>query len=143
MLSDKLATIAMEPGRRKQLLARTHSILNRNLPRLEEWIHGHGEIFSFIRPVAGAITTVRYSLPISPRSLFNRLRLERSVLLTVGPHHGLGRYIRIGYGYDLDRTLEGLAIVSEFIKKLQKAPARKAKATRVVASRHTTVRAQA
>ncbi len=143
MLSDKLATIAMEPGRRKQLLARTHSILNRNLPRLEEWIHGHGEIFSFIRPVAGAITTVRYSLPISPRSLFNRLRLERSVLLTVGPHHGLGRYIRIGYGYDLDRTLEGLAIVSEFIKKLQKAPARKAKATRAVASRHTTVRAQA
>ena len=143
MLSDKLATIAMEPGKRKQLLARTHSILNRNLPRLEEWIRGHGEIFSFIRPVAGAITTVRYSLPISPRSLFNRLRLESSVLITVGPHHGLGRYIRIGFGYDLDRTLKGLAVVSEFVKKLQKGSARKAKPARAVPSRRAVFRAQA
>ena len=142
LLSDKLATIAMEPVKRKQLLARTHSILNRNLPRLEEWIHGHGEVFSYIRPVAGAITTMRYSLPITPRSLFNRLRLERSVLLTVGPHHGLGRYIRIGYGYNLDRTLEGLARVGEFIKGLQKRPARKVKAASVVAARRTAIGAQ-
>ena len=31
--------------------------------------------------------------------LADRLRLEQSVLITPGPHFGIGKYLRIGYGY--------------------------------------------
>jgi len=120
ILSDRLAAIAMEPSRRAQILARTRSILNGNLRKLNEWIQGHGGLFSYIPPVAGAIAFVRYHLPIPPRTLFNRLRLERSVLVTVGPHHGMGRYIRFGYGYDIDRTLAGLARMDELLEEIVK-----------------------
>ena len=56
MLSDRLARIVMEPVRREQVLERTRAIVRRNLPRLESWIHSHDDIFTYIPPVAGAIT---------------------------------------------------------------------------------------
>ncbi len=46
ILSDRLARIVMEPERREQVLERTRTIIRRNLPRLESWIHSHDDIFS-------------------------------------------------------------------------------------------------
>jgi aspartate/methionine/tyrosine aminotransferase len=120
ILSDRLARIVMEPVRREQVLERTRAIVRRNLPRLEAWIHSHDDIFSYIPPVAGAITFFRYKLPISSAALFERLRKEQSVLITPGDHFGLGRYIRVGYGYDVDYTLRGLARVDLVLEKLRK-----------------------
>jgi len=119
MLSDRLARAAMEPRRREEILARTRGIIRRHLPRVEEWIRGHGDLLEYIAPVAGAIALVKYRLPIGSTALFDRLRLEKSVLITPGSHFGIGRYIRIGYGYDVGRTLEGLARVDELIAELQ------------------------
>jgi aspartate/methionine/tyrosine aminotransferase len=118
MLSDRLARAAMEPGRREKILARTRAIIRRHLPRIEQWIHGHGDLFEYIPPVAGAIALVKYRLPIGSTALFDRLRLEKSVLITPGAHFGIGRYIRIGYGYDVEKTLEGLARVDELLGQL-------------------------
>ncbi len=118
VLSDRLARIATEPVRREQMLARTRSILHTNLPQLERWIHTHDDIFSYIRPVAGAIVLVKYALPIPSARLFDRLRVEYSVLITPGAHFGIGKYIRIGYGYDIKKTLAGLARVDEFLEGL-------------------------
>jgi aspartate/methionine/tyrosine aminotransferase len=120
ILSDRLARIVMEPARREQVLERTRTIIRRNLPRLESWIHSHGDIFNYIPPVAGAITFFKYKLPISSAALFERLRKERSVLITPGDHFGLGRYIRVGYGYDVDYTLRGLARVDLTLAELTK-----------------------
>jgi aspartate/methionine/tyrosine aminotransferase len=120
MLSDRLARIIMEPARREKVLARTRSIIRHNLPRLEAWIHSHDDIFTYIPPVAGAITYIRYKLPISSSSLFDKLRKERSVLITPGDHFGGGRHIRVGFGYDVDYTLRGLARVDLTLKELRK-----------------------
>ena len=120
ILSDRLARMVMEPARREQVLERTRTIIQRNLPRLEAWIHSHDDIFSYIPPVAGAITFFRYKLPISSSALFDRLRKERSVLITPGDHFGVGRYIRVGYGYDVDYTLRGLARVDITLQELMK-----------------------
>ncbi|MGA9800690.1 MAG: aminotransferase class I/II-fold pyridoxal phosphate-dependent enzyme [Terriglobales bacterium] len=120
MLSDRLARIVMEPVRREQVLERTRAIVRRNLPRLESWIHSHDDIFSYIPPVAGAITFFRYKLPISSSTLFDRLRKEQSVLITPGDHFGVGRYIRVGFGYDVDYTLRGLARVDLTLEELKK-----------------------
>ena len=120
MLSDRLARIMMEPARRDKILERTRGIVRRQLPKLESWIQSHDEIFTYIPPVAGAITFFRYKLPISSTALFDRLRNEQSVLITPGDHFGLGRYIRVGYGYDIDYTLRGLARVDLTLEELKK-----------------------
>jgi aspartate/methionine/tyrosine aminotransferase len=119
MLSDRLARVALEPRRREQLLARTRSILARNLPELEAWIRGHGELFDWIPPVAGAIAFPRYRLPIASVALFDRLRKEESVLITPGGHFGAGSYLRIGYGYDPARTREGLSAIDRFLRRFE------------------------
>jgi aspartate/methionine/tyrosine aminotransferase len=120
MLSDRLARAAMEPRRREEILVRTRAIIRKNLPRVEEWIRGQGDLFEYIPPVAGAIALVKYRLPIGSVALFDRLRLEKSVLITPGAHFGIGKYVRIGYGYDVDKTLAGLARVTELVAKLKK-----------------------
>jgi aspartate/methionine/tyrosine aminotransferase len=135
MLSDRLARIVMEPARREQVLERTRAIVRRNLPRLESWIHSHGDIFSYIPPLAGAITFFRYTLPISSTMLFDRLRKERSVLITPGDHFGVGRYIRVGFGYDVDYTLRGLARVDLTLEELKKRRGRLKPAPGAVARR--------
>lgn len=119
-LSDRLARVVMEPARREQVLERTRTIIRRNLPRLESWIRSHRDILTYIPPVAGAITFFRYKLPISSAALFDRLRKERSVLITPGDHFGAGRYIRVGFGYDVDYTLRGLAQVDTTFEELKK-----------------------
>jgi aspartate/methionine/tyrosine aminotransferase len=124
MLSDRLARVALEPRRREALLARTRSILARNLPELEAWIRGHGTLFDSIPPVAGAIAFVRYRLPIASVALFDRLRKEESVLITPGGHFGAGPYLRIGYGYDPGRTREGLAAIDRFLRRFGSGEAR-------------------
>jgi aspartate/methionine/tyrosine aminotransferase len=120
IVSDRLARIAMEPERREKILERTRGIIRLNLPRLENWIHSHEDIITYIRPVAGAITFLKYKLPISSSALFNRLIRERSVLITPGAHFGAGRYIRVGFGYDVDYTLRGLAHVDFTFAELRK-----------------------
>lgn len=120
MLSDRLASIVMQPARREKILDRTRAIVRRNLPKLESWIHSHDDIFTYIPPQAGAIAYFKYKLPISSTKLFDKLREERSVLITPGDHFGGGRYIRCGFGYDVDYTLRGLARVDVALEQLKK-----------------------
>jgi len=133
-LSDRLARRVMEPLRRDATLQRTRSIIQAHLPKLETWIHAHHDIFTYIPPVAGAIAFVGYKLPISSAALFDQLRKEQSVLITPGDHFGVGKYIRIGYGYDIDYTLRGLARVDIKLKELSEKK-RRARAVRSMPAR--------
>jgi aspartate/methionine/tyrosine aminotransferase len=119
-ISERLARVALEPERREQLIERTRSLLRRQLPRLEAWIHSHDDILSYIPPVAGAIAYIRYRLPVSSTALMNRVMKEQSVLIMPGEFFGMGKYLRLGYGYDLDYTLRGLARLDEVLNALKK-----------------------
>jgi len=112
MLSDFLASIALEPDRREKIFARTRRILTQQLPILENWIAERGSIFEWVPPRAGAIAFVPYRLPISPSALVERVRTEQSVLLVPGDMLGGGRALRFGFGYDAGRLREGLARVA-------------------------------
>ncbi len=118
-LSDYLADIVMQPKRRDEILQRTRSIIANNLPVLEKWLGKHADIFDYARPAAGAIATIKYRLPIGSVALFDRLREEKSVLITPGAHFGIGRYLRIGYGYDLGKTRRGLREVDALLQTLR------------------------
>ena len=117
ILSERLASIAMDPKKRDEILERTRRILRTNLPVLEEWIGSRDDALTCIPPVAGAIAVVKYRVPVGSTALFNRLRLEKSVLITPGSHFGFGRYIRIGYGYDLQQLREGLACIDPVLRQ--------------------------
>jgi aspartate/methionine/tyrosine aminotransferase len=126
-VSDRLARIAMEPQRREKILARTRAIIRSNLPKVEAWIRSHGDMLTYIPPRAGAIAFMRYKLPISSAALFEKARKEHSVLITPGIHFGFpGKYIRVGYGYDIDYTLRGLARLDRVFEAVQKKPRRRA-----------------
>jgi aspartate/methionine/tyrosine aminotransferase len=117
MLSERLANVAMEPGRRESILERTRGILRRNLPRVEEWIHEHDDILTYVPPEAGAIAYVKYDLPVRSGHLIDSIREEHSVLIVPGDQFGMGKYFRIGYGSDPDYTMKGLARVGEALRR--------------------------
>jgi aspartate/methionine/tyrosine aminotransferase len=112
IVGDALAGFAMQPDVRENVLIRTRSIIRANLPRLEEWIQAH-PYFRYVRPIAGAITYVKYDLPISSSDLVERIRDERSVLLVSGDMFGLKKGIRFGFGFDIEHTMKGLAMADE------------------------------
>jgi aspartate/methionine/tyrosine aminotransferase len=118
-LSDHLACIAMEPQRREAIFARTRGIVRRNLPTLEDWIEGHGDLFDYTPPVAGAIVFPRYALPVGSLTLTEKLRLERSVLIVPGSQVGMDRHIRIGYGYDAAKLEAGLQRIDRTLEELK------------------------
>jgi aspartate/methionine/tyrosine aminotransferase len=126
MLSDHLARIAMEPQIREQLLARTRTIIRRNLPPLEAWLCELADIFDYIRPVAGAIAYAHHRLPISSTRLVEELRQRCSVLLVPGDQFRAGKGIRFGFGYNIERTLEGLNLVREQLLRESNRPRRRA-----------------
>ena len=113
-LSDRLARIALQPGRRAQLFERTRAILRRNLPLIEAWLTEAGG-FRWIRPEAGAIVYVRYDHPIDSLTLVNRLREEKSVLIVPGAHFGMDGYLRLGFGEPPEYNRAGLERLKEFL----------------------------
>ena len=91
MASDILCGAAMEPSKRAAIFERTRGIVRSQLPRMEEWIHTHDDIFRYARPTAGAIAYVKYRLPVSSTKLVDRIREEQSVLLVGGDQFGIGQ----------------------------------------------------
>lgn len=118
MLSDRLAREALEPARRATLIARTRAIVRRQLPIVRDWAAARSDSLAAIPPSAGAIVLVRYRLPIASVALFERLRREESVLITPGAHFGIGRFFRVGYGYDPVTLREGLAHLGGWLDRL-------------------------
>jgi aspartate/methionine/tyrosine aminotransferase len=116
-LSDRLATIALAPGKRERILERTRGILNANFPVLAEWLGTHGGLFSFRPPKAGAIVFVKYNLDIPSTGLVERLIRDESVLLVPGDHFEMEGYLRFGYGSDQGYLRSALARVDEALKK--------------------------
>jgi len=108
-LSDILATAALAPDARARILARTRSILRRNLPLVTEWMESCNGLFRYHPPDAGAICYVRYDAPVNSSVLAEKLRAEKSVLVVPGDHFGMDHYLRLGFGppeHELQEALE-------------------------------------
>ena len=121
MLSDHLARVALEPKRREAIRARTRSILERNLPVVEQWLGARPGIFDFVPPRAGAIVFARYRLPIGSVALADRLRREKSVLVVPGDQFGSPRHVRIGFGSDSEYLRRGLDRFEALLREMRKA----------------------
>jgi aspartate/methionine/tyrosine aminotransferase len=118
IISDRLAALAMLPDVRESILTRTRTIIRENYPLLEAWLRTHEDVFTWARPVAGAIQYAKYDLPISSTKLVDRIRERRSVLLVPGDMFGLRKGIRFGFGYDIERTMKALTLVDEVLAEV-------------------------
>ncbi|MBX3280698.1 MAG: aminotransferase class I/II-fold pyridoxal phosphate-dependent enzyme [Acidobacteria bacterium] len=116
-LSDKLAQAALEPARRERILARTRSILQRNYTVLAEWLDAHTQLFTHVAPKAGAIAWLRYHFDINSTQIVDRLRSECGVLIVPGDCFGMDRYLRIGFGGEVDAMREGLNRIGKFLNQ--------------------------
>jgi aspartate/methionine/tyrosine aminotransferase len=117
-LSDRLAAMALAPGRRERILERTRGILNANFPVLEKWLSDHDGLFSFRPPKAGAICFARYGLKVNSTELVERLIREQSVLIVPGDHFETDGHLRFGYGPEKGYLLRALGRIDETLKKI-------------------------
>ena len=116
-INDRLARIALAPGRRETLLARTRAIVRANYPVVKRWIEKQDGL-SHIAPEAGAIVFVRHSHPFRSSELAERLRVERGVLVVPGDFFDTDGYFRIGFGSAPDYLASALALVGEFLSSV-------------------------
>jgi aspartate/methionine/tyrosine aminotransferase len=118
-LSDMVARVAVQAGNREALYQRTRAILTANLPIIEGWAAGLGDLLEFNRPRAGAMTLVRYRADVPSISLADRIRVEQSTLVVPGTHVGLEGYLRIWYGGRQEYVTEGLRRIGAVLSMLR------------------------
>ena len=115
--SDHLASVALEPGARTKILARTRRILAANYPVLDTWLKAFGDTFTWQAPQAGAICFAKYRQKISGLELVEKLRAEHGVLLVPGEHFGMPQFIRFGFGGELAELQQALVETERGLKR--------------------------
>jgi aspartate/methionine/tyrosine aminotransferase len=119
-VSHRLARVALEPDKRKEILLRTKTILRTNLPLFEEWLNRQDGLFNLVPPRAGAIAFPRQNLGLTSVRVVDKLRQDKSVLIVPGEHFGLGKYLRFGFGAEKEYLLQALGRVEEFLKEIRR-----------------------
>ena len=120
LLSDMVATIALQPANRKKILDRTQTILRKNWSIVNQWLTEHQDLFECIPPKASAICLPRYHAPINSVDLAHRLIQEKSVLISPGDHFQMPNHLRIGFGYNGDKLATGLSLITELLRNINK-----------------------
>lgn len=119
ILSNRIATLVLQPEMRKRVLNRNRTKLKENLKLLTEWAEKHSDIFHFIPPKAGGIVFLKYNIDINSTELTTRLREEKSVFIVAGDCFGMDHYVRIGIGSEKDYLLAGLDLIDEVLEELK------------------------
>ena len=114
-VNDLIARMALEPGRRERILARTRGIIVTNYAIVRRWVQRREPTLWHLPPEAGAIAFVRYAHQIGSTELAERLKNERSVLVVPGDHFGMDGYLRIGFGGDPLALTRALEIIGEVL----------------------------
>ncbi|MDQ3349884.1 MAG: aminotransferase class I/II-fold pyridoxal phosphate-dependent enzyme, partial [Acidobacteriota bacterium] len=118
-VNDRLARVALAPGRRALILARTRGIIGANYPIVRRWIEKRAPRLEHTPPEAGAIVFVRYHHAVNSTALAERLRSEQSVLIVPGDHFDMDGYLRIGFGTDPAHLAPALALAGELLDTIE------------------------
>jgi len=85
---------------------------------LDAWIAGEPRI-SYVRPQAGTTALLKYEAALSSEDFCIRLLDETGVMLTPGSAMDMEGYLRIGYANNIGVLREGLARMSDFLRRLE------------------------
>ena len=117
MLTDRLASVALEPKRRAWILNRTRETLLRNYPALRAWLDAHADSFSHVAPKAGAIAWAGLRGGRNSAQMAEDLRAKKSVLLVAGEQVGMEGFVRFGFGGDPGHLQKALGRIDEWLKE--------------------------
>jgi aspartate/methionine/tyrosine aminotransferase len=117
MLTDRLASVALEPTRRAWILNRTRETLLRNYPALQTWLKGHADSFSHVPPKAGAIAWAGLRRGQNSAQMAEQLREKKSVLLVAGEQLGMDSFVRFGFGGDPEHLQKALTRIDEWLQE--------------------------
>jgi aspartate/methionine/tyrosine aminotransferase len=117
MLTDRLASVALEPTRRAWILNRTRETLLRNYPPLQTWLKGHADSFSHVPPKAGAIAWAGLRRGQNSAQMAEQLREKKSVLLVAGEQLGMESFVRFGFGGDPEHLQKALVRIDEWLQE--------------------------
>ncbi|MFX0171920.1 MAG: aminotransferase class I/II-fold pyridoxal phosphate-dependent enzyme [Candidatus Hodarchaeota archaeon] len=115
ILSNRVATLVLQPEMRKKVLNRNRKVLRENLIVLTKWVEKHSKIFSFIPPQAGGLAFIRYKISINSTELSKKLREIKDVFIIAGDCFGMDNFIRIGIGAEKHYLMAGLSLIDEFL----------------------------
>jgi aspartate/methionine/tyrosine aminotransferase len=124
MLTDRLASVALEPERRAWILNRTREFVRRNYPPLRAWLDAHAETFSHVAPKAGAIAWAGLRDGRNSALMAEELRVKKSVLLVPGEQVGMEGFVRFGFGGDPEHLQKARGRIDEWLGETQAARAR-------------------
>ena len=117
MLTDRLASVALEPTRRAWILHRTRETLLRNYPALQAWLKSHADSFSHVPPKAGAIAWAGLRRGQNSAQMAEQLREKKSVLLVAGEQLGMESFVRFGFGGDPEHLRKALVRIDEWLQE--------------------------
>lgn len=110
-LSDRLASLVLEPERHARVIERTRRILRQQYPIVAEWVARHGDGFAHVAPAAGAIAWLRYKNGPPSDELAETLRVKHSTLIVPGSQFEMEHHMRVGFGYGADTLRRALGQV--------------------------------
>lgn len=119
MLTDKLAAIALEPGKRQWILERTRRILRENYAVVQQWLRERGDLFRHVPPQAGGIAWIGYNRPWNSDVLVEELRKRKDMLLVPGTQFGMDQFLRIGFAGDKEQLKRGLSLLGELLNEFE------------------------
>jgi aspartate/methionine/tyrosine aminotransferase len=117
MLTDRLASVALESKRRAWILNRTRETLLRNYPPMRAWLESHADSFSHVPPKAGAIAWAGLRGGRNSAQMVEELRQKKSVLLVAGEQLGMESFVRFGFGGDPENLRNALARIDEWLQE--------------------------
>jgi len=115
MMTEKLATLALEPARHARILARTRKIVREQFPIMRDWVAKHSPSLRCIPPRAGAIVWIGYQGHWTSGAMADELRVNKSVLIQPGDQMGMENFFRIGYGGDATILRQALGRIDEWL----------------------------
>ncbi|HXN73209.1 MAG TPA: aminotransferase class I/II-fold pyridoxal phosphate-dependent enzyme [Candidatus Acidoferrales bacterium] len=119
MLTDRLASVALEPERRAWILKRTRETLLRNYPAMGAWLESHADSFSHVPPKAGAIAWAGLRGGRNSARMAEELRERKGVLLVAGEQLGMDSFVRFGFGGDPEHLQKALGRIDEWLQENQ------------------------
>jgi aspartate/methionine/tyrosine aminotransferase len=119
-LSDRMASIALEPRKREWILGRTRSYLQKNYPVLKDWLSENEDLFSHVPPRAGAIAWAGLRSGANTEQMAEDLRVKKGVLLVPGELMGMKSHLRFGFGGEAETLEKALGRISEHLREGQR-----------------------
>jgi aspartate/methionine/tyrosine aminotransferase len=119
MIDDYLAALALES--REAVLERSLKITRVNRGLLAGWVERE-PLVQWTPPRSGTTALLRLGLAIPSWDFCVRLVEETGVMLTPGSAVDMEGWLRIGYACDTSVLARGLALLTEFLRRLEAEP---------------------